>query len=72
MDPPEADSTQITKNSQSSPEGSTASPSSNEEDIVEKKKEQDLLPIPPTVPKSGISILAHKLWIGNLDKRLNE
>ena len=27
--------------------------------------------IPPSVPKNGISILAHKLWIGNLDKRMS-
>lgn len=35
-------------------------------------EQEDLLPIPPPVPKSGISILAHKLWIGNLDRRLTE
>lgn len=51
--------------------------SSNEEDeVVEKGKfssDQDaLLPIPPPVPKSGMSILTHKLWIGNLDRRLTE
>lgn len=30
------------------------------------------IPIPPTAPESGVSILAHKLWIGNLDNRLTE
>ena len=30
------------------------------------------VPIPPPVPQSGISILAHKIWIGNLDKRLTQ
>ena len=30
------------------------------------------IPIPPTAPRSGASILGHKLWIGNLDKRLTE
>lgn len=28
--------------------------------------------VPPTTPQSGISILAHKIWIGNLDKRLSQ
>lgn len=30
------------------------------------------IPIPPQVPVTGISIQAHKLWIGNLDKRLTQ
>lgn len=30
------------------------------------------IPVPPPVPQTGISILTHKLWIGNLDKRLTE
>lgn len=30
------------------------------------------VPVPPTKPDSGTSILAHKIWIGNLDKRLTE
>ena len=30
------------------------------------------IPVPPPVPRSGVPILAHKLWIGNLDKRLTE
>ncbi len=32
----------------------------------------NLIPVPPPNPKGGVSILAHKLWIGNLDKRLTE
>ena len=64
----------------SSPEGSTGGVSSTEEDeMVERAKsasgsgsEEDPIPLPPQVPKNGISILAHKLWIGNLDKRLTE
>ena len=28
--------------------------------------------VPPPTPQSGISILAHKIWIGNLDKRLSQ
>jgi len=32
----------------------------------------ELIPVPPPVPRSGVPILAHKLWIGNLDKRLTE
>lgn len=32
----------------------------------------DVIPIPPPTPRGGVSILAHKLWIGNLDKRLTE
>ena len=34
--------------------------------------DSELIPIPPTAPRSGASILGHKLWIGNLDKRLTE
>ena len=30
------------------------------------------LPVPPPVHPSGISVQSHKLWIGNLDKRLTE
>lgn len=71
------------QNSLGSPEagggggGGAEDVSSNEEDeVVEKRKcsldQEDLLPIPPPVPKAGISILAHKLWIGNLDNRLTE
>lgn len=61
----------------SSPEGSVGGVSSNEEDeVVERMKtvsdQEELIPIPPPIPKSGISILGHKLWIGNLDERLNE
>ena len=26
--------------------------------------------MPPEYPTSGISIQAHKLWIGNIDKRI--
>ena len=60
-----------------SPSGSTGggASSAEETEVVEKPRsgsEEDLIPIPPPVPKSGISILGHKLWIGNLDKRLNE
>lgn len=34
--------------------------------------EEDILPVPPIVPPSGISVQSHKLWVGNLDKRLTE
>ena len=34
--------------------------------------EDSLIPVPPLVPSSGISIQVNKLWIGNLDKRLTE
>ncbi len=34
--------------------------------------EVELIPLPPPHPRGGVSILAHKLWIGNLDKRLTE
>lgn len=37
-----------------------------------KQSEEDLIPVPPPTPKNGVSILAHKIWIGNLDKRLTE
>ena len=35
-------------------------------------EEPEEIPLPPTIPLSGISIQAHKIWIGNLDKRLTE
>ena len=28
--------------------------------------------VPPPASQSGVSILAHKIWIGNLDKRLSQ
>lgn len=28
--------------------------------------------IPPSQPESGVPILAHKLWVGNIDKRITE
>lgn len=37
-----------------------------------KSEEPEEIPLPPTIPLSGISIQAHKIWIGNLDKRLTE
>lgn len=61
-----------------SPEGSTGGVSSTEEDeMVERTKsgsgsEEELIPVPPPVSKGGITILGHKLWIGNLDRRLTE
>ena len=36
------------------------------------KKAANLIPVPPAEPESGISILAHKIWVGNLDRRLTE
>lgn len=38
----------------------------------ETKVVDEDLTIPPNNPQSGISILAHKIWIGNLDKRLSQ
>ena len=64
-----------------SPAGSLEGVSSNEEDDVVEKNgrkpgassdQEELIPIPPSVPKNGMTILSHKLWIGNLDKRLTE
>ena len=37
-----------------------------------KKVVKEDLEIPPNTPQSGISVLAHKIWIGNLDKRLSQ
>ena len=37
-----------------------------------KSSTENLIPVPPPTPKNGVSILAHKIWIGNLDKRLTE
>lgn len=28
--------------------------------------------IPPSQPESSVPILAHKLWVGNIDKRITE
>ena len=28
--------------------------------------------IPSSQPESGLPILAHKLWVGNIDKRITE
>ena len=42
------------------------------ENSEKETKRLDEVPVPPNVPQSGISILAHKIWIGNLDKRLSQ
>ena len=39
---------------------------------TKNSEQEELIEVPPPVPASGTSILAHKLWIGNLDKRLTE
>ena len=54
----------------SSPGGSTEQ--SPEPTGIKQPAEDELIPVPPPVPKNGVSILAHKIWIGNLDKRLTE
>ena len=54
----------------SSPGGSTEQ--SPEPTGIKQPAEGELIPVPPPVPKNGVSILAHKIWIGNLDKRLTE
>ena len=57
----------------SSPEGSRSHDQSPElEPVGRQPNEEELIPVPPPTPKSGVSILAHKIWIGNLDKRLTE
>ena len=38
----------------------------------EKATAADCTTVPPCAPQSGISVLAHKIWIGNLDKRLSQ
>lgn len=57
-------------------ENSDSSTTSDSDDISEQfappVKRGSPIPIPPPVPPSGISVLSHKLWIGNLDKRLTE
>lgn len=57
--------------------GSGSSPDSSSEESpepigIKQSTEDELIPVPPPVPKNGVSILAHKIWIGNLDKRLTE
>lgn len=54
----------------SSPGGSAEQ--SPEPTGIKQTSDKELIPVPPPVPKNGVSILAHKLWIGNLDKRLTE
>jgi len=41
-------------------------------DKTKNSEQEEPIEVPPPVPASGTSILAHKLWIGNLDKRLTE
>lgn len=57
-------------------EDSDLAATSDSDDISEQftppVKRGSPIPIPPPVPPSGISVLSHKLWIGNLDKRLTE
>jgi len=39
--------------------------------VVEGVDDEDIS-IPPSQPESGLPILAHKLWVGNIDKRITE
>lgn len=36
------------------------------------QEDDDDIEIPPSQPESGLPILAHKLWVGNIDKRITE
>ena len=62
--------------SQGAAKEETLSVPSSENGNVKSSRTQPLtpepIPVPPPVPRSGVPILAHKLWIGNLDKRLTE
>lgn len=62
--------------SQGAAKEETLSVPSSENGNVKSSRIQPLtpepIPVPPPVPRSGVPILAHKLWIGNLDKRLTE
>ena len=40
------------------------------EDQVVFGREETPVELPPDFPKSGLSIQAHKLWIGHIDKRI--
>ena len=40
------------------------------EDEVVLEREVAPVELPPDFPKSGLSIQAHKLWIGHIDKRI--
>ena len=69
---------------ESPPTGSTAAPETEEGTDsslleltagLERGEKAEKLPpdtIPPCSPQSGLSVLAHKIWIGNLDKRLSQ
>lgn len=46
--------------------------SSSPTSLCAEQNKSDLIPVPPSTPKLGVPLLAHKLWIGNLDKRLTE
>ena len=50
----------------------TAGLGEGEEAENTKRGPQGDITVPPSNPQSGISILAHKIWIGNLDKRLSQ
>lgn len=58
-------STIITSRGRGEEDGSPPMPPQLDDPVVE-------IPVPPTVPETGISIQAHKLWVGNLDKRLTQ
>ena len=40
--------------------------------LVSEGHEEEDIKIPPSQPESGLPILAHKLWVGNIDKRITE
>lgn len=40
------------------------------EDQIAIERKEGPIELPPDFPKSGLSIQAHKLWIGHIDKRI--
>lgn len=75
---PTQDSAELSEGNKDGHQKEERSSSPNEDDVIMTDEKgsastdevEDPILIPPSVPKNGISILAHKLWIGNLDKRL--
>ena len=57
-------------------EGSTTEPvdvkekEEDAEDEITLERTDAPVELPPDFPQSGLSIQAHKLWIGHIDKRI--
>ena len=58
------------RENQTSESSDTKDKEESSEEQIAIQREGPPVELPPDFPKSGLSIQAHKLWIGHIDKRI--